>query len=191
MNDEDKIVANQRNDSGTHKVGRGRLAMLGAFLAGLSVGVTGLWAFSGIQSEEVAQPLTSPSVTTTPPVSPTPITHDITGVYTLASSGGYESFEELNDGTCQGTGGFSDFVVGRAIVLFDAQGEQIGLGALSEGTPLETDDLGTVCEFTFAFAGVPDSPSYGFYVEDRGTVVYSKLELQRSGWFADLIIGDR
>ena len=46
------------------------------------------------------------------------------------------------------------------------------------------------CEFEFTVDGVPERPFYAVEIGKRGSLVYSREELDRQGWHLALTIGD-
>lgn len=81
------------------------------------------------------------------------------------------------DDTCAAmTGdGASDIVAGQQVTVTGPRGQQLAVGPLDGGTPGNAD---VTCVFTFTIHGVPSRfAEYGFRVGHRGTVDYSRAEL--------------
>jgi hypothetical protein len=102
---------------------------------------------------------------------------------TLASGGSSSGFTlrgtlELNDpsgvgGTtnCRGFGGYSDITEGAQVLVTDASGKVIALGALGAGN----GSGGSECDFTFTVNNVPTGDgTYGVEVTHRGVIYYSE-----------------
>jgi hypothetical protein len=77
-------------------------------------------------------------------------------------------------------GGYNDIVAGAQVVIEDGTGSTLATTDLRGGT------LGMHgCTFTFE-ADVLDAPFYRITVTHRGAVTYSRDDMERSGWHADL-----
>ncbi|GAA3399433.1 hypothetical protein [Pseudarthrobacter polychromogenes] len=76
-------------------------------------------------------------------------------------------------GECDGTGGYDDITPGAQVVI-SAEGKTVGKGELGEG---DYDD--GWCKFPFAVSDIKgDSDFYSVEVSNRGTIEYTKEELE-------------
>lgn len=87
--------------------------------------------------------------------------------------------EEGGQPACRGGAGYADIIGGEDVVVYDADGEQVGRSALELGQP---EEGGLVCVFPFVVAEVPESSGYALVVGDREPVTYS-LDLLRQNDF--------
>lgn len=75
---------------------------------------------------------------------------------------------------CFGTSGYDDIAVGASVVIYDAAGKQLVIGALGGGTSNQPGSLG-VCTFTFDISGVPAGVGpYSIEVTHRGKVPFDQ-----------------
>lgn len=99
---------------------------------------------------------------------PTPELFTVAGELTLIDSGLIRA-----EGACTGDGGYGDISAGAAIIIRDAQGQQVGLGELMTGREIDS----VTCEFSFAVTDVPDGgDKYSIEVSDRGQVPFDREE---------------
>ncbi|SOD72702.1 hypothetical protein SAMN05892883_2054 [Jatrophihabitans sp. GAS493] len=75
---------------------------------------------------------------------------------------------------CSGPGGYTDVVNGAEVTIADDTGKTLAITQLGQG-----EAVGSTCVFTFA-AVVPEVPFYGVTVTHRGTVKFTKDQMQRS-----------
>ena len=64
----------------------------------------------------------------------------------------------------------------------DRSGTVLGSSVLEEGTI--TDQIGdeVTCTLTFTVPDLPDTDFYNIEVSDRGTLGYTKVELENANW---------
>jgi len=81
--------------------------------------------------------------------------------------------------------GYGDLDEGAQVVVENAKGAVVGVGRLSPGRSANVTAVGngksSDCFFTFTVK-VPDSPSYGVTIGDRGTYTAKRRVLQKNGW---------
>ncbi|UWZ37477.1 hypothetical protein Drose_04130 [Dactylosporangium roseum] len=101
------------------------------------------------------------------------------------------TWNSAQDPTCQGMGGFSDLRGGTQVVITDAGGKKLAVGALAAGRAgdFSTNADGTQragsCTLAFAVPGVPRGVGpYGVEVSHRGVQTYSEERLD-----AGIILG--
>lgn len=103
------------------------------------------------------------------PIPATGTTFTINGGITV--NGGHGGTQQDADGSCVGTGGYSDMNAGTAVTVQDSHGATIATGALSAGT-FADPNANSNCVFPFTVSGVPDGLSqYGVTVAHRGTEI--------------------
>jgi hypothetical protein len=99
-----------------------------------------------------------------------PGTISVFGTLTLTSG-----FANLDGQRCAGRGGFDDVHEGAQVVLTDASGTTLAVGALLPGL-IQSDG----CVFAFAIQNVPSGKGfYGVTVSHRGTLQYSEDRLKQ------------
>jgi hypothetical protein len=81
-------------------------------------------------------------------------------------------------------GGYSDLRAGTAVSVKDGEGRLLGTGALKGGRQSING-----CSFAFSVE-VPDSAFYEVEVSQRGSVPFSREELDRQDWRVSLSVGD-
>lgn len=91
----------------------------------------------------------------------------VSGTLTLVDKDAYWS------GNCAGTGGYSDIREGAQVIVTDAAGKTVGVGALSKGVP----DGSTVCRFTLDVSVPAGLGFYGVELGRRGSVKYAEQDL--------------
>jgi len=85
-----------------------------------------------------------------------------------------------------GTGGYNDIGPGMPVTVKDETGKIIGSGSLPEhGKDLE----GLGCEWSISVIVPDDAKQYAVEGGDRGAVTYSRAQLDKDGWKAELSIG--
>ena len=89
---------------------------------------------------------------------------------------------------CRGYGGYKDINEGKQIALKDATGKLLAIASLSNGHIVETG-FSNLCEFKFDFHDVPDMPLYQVEISRRGSLGFSKAELESQGWSISLTLG--
>jgi hypothetical protein len=106
--------------------------------------------------------------------------HDLNGTITIIGS-----FTTSSSNGCYGTGGYADISAGAAVTVSDESGKILGTSQLEAG---KTSGQAS-CVFAFKVTGLPDANFYRVEVSHRGQVVYSKSDLDKSGWKVDLSLG--
>jgi hypothetical protein len=108
--------------------------------------------------------------------------HTIEGSITLVDLDGYgDDFA----GGCEGTGGYSDISAGAAVTVRDGEGSMLATSDLDSG-----EDDGFGCTFPFTVQDVPNAHFYEIEVSHRGSLSYSKDEMQANRWTVDFSLGD-
>lgn len=103
------------------------------------------------------------------PVAPAAKTVSADGTLALVTT----SLGSSADG-CYGTGGYSDIHRGTQVVISDASGKTVALGALSGGGR----GGATRCEFSFHVDGIPKGEAfYKVEVSHRGGIQYTESQL--------------
>ena len=110
--------------------------------------------------------------------------HTISGTFTL-----YDDDVPLpNTGNpCYGRGGYDDITVGLDVTVRDAHGTIIAADELWTGNPIGFRQ----CVFPFQVTHVPDSDFYQVSVGRRGSLIYSRDELDLKEWKIGFQLGDR
>lgn len=82
----------------------------------------------------------------------------------------------LSDGSCAGSSGFDDLVLGAPVVVRNADGKRVGLGNLEAGRTSGLDQGGYVsCTFKFDVSNVPSSAGvYSVEVTHRGEIPFKQ-----------------
>src|SRR6266540_5849465 len=116
-----------------------------------------------------------------------PPSHRLEGVYIVHGIFSHRSY----GAPCNPTdAGYADIRAGTAVTVKDGAGALVGTAALGAGTlrrsPLRGRD--DDCVFSFSLT-VLDRDSYRIEVGRRGAVVFSRADLERANWKADLTIG--
>lgn len=133
--------------------------------------------------------LSACSVTVTPSASPLPT---LTGTFVLSSS---ERMAAGPNGTCRGSGGYSDIVPGMPVTVKDQAGTIIATGAAnfdgSAPTATWTASLGVVnlCDLKFEIDNLPVATFYSIEVGHRGALSFSAADLAAAGWHVDFTLG--
>ncbi len=121
------------------------------------------------------------------PEPPAPKVHRLDGRYTV-----HGIFRHRNYGApCKAAdAGYADIHAGTPVLVRDQSGALVGSAKLGSGTlhqqPLRGRD--DDCLFQFALT-VPDRAAYKIEVSVRGAVGFSKADLERAHWTANLTIG--
>ena len=134
--------------------------VVGVALA-LALGVGGTLAVQQLTGHDAA---TTPRPATSTAVS----TFAVSGNLTLAD---YMPAAGDLGVPCQGIGGYDDIQGGAQVVIYDATGRQLAVGALNQGEIL---GLGR-CVFAFRLSGVPrgDGGPYSVEVSHRGKIAFT------------------
>jgi hypothetical protein len=85
---------------------------------------------------------------------------------------------------CSGENGYDDIADGTEVQIANQAGTILATGVLRGGT----GNLDS-CDFTFSVPGVPTASFYQIEVSHRGNVTFSKAQLERNHWEADLTLG--
>ena len=97
--------------------------------------------------------------------------------FTASGTLGLVALDSAEADCSSGKGGYDDIHKGASVVIYDADGKKLAVGALKSGKELGDDGL---CVFDFA---VPDVPSgdgpYGVEVGTRGQVSFTEDESDR------------
>jgi hypothetical protein len=149
------------------------------------------------------------TTTTSPPSTTVPVTRVIRGTLAL-----YQ--DKFVSKGCSGYDGYSDIVIGASVTIRNGSGTIIATTTLSgcrftnvrtdtfpaipgvegipgvmdpiPGTPATTEQSGFMA-FDFTASDVPDSDFYTVEVSHRGQISFSKADLERAGWVAQLSLG--
>lgn len=105
---------------------------------------------------------------------------NLDGTFTVVDPDGYR---EVATG-CRGVGADADIAPGTDIVLRDDAGRVVARSSLGDGTE---DAAG--CTFPFTLYAVPRSEAYELQVGSRGSLTYSRDELDRLDWTVALSSG--
>lgn len=72
---------------------------------------------------------------------------------------------------CSGTNGYSDIAQGAQVVIYDASGKSLAIGALQQGEYYGADG----CQFKWSVTGIPSGVGpYSVQVTHRGMVVFTQ-----------------
>jgi hypothetical protein len=116
-----------------------------------------------------------------------PASHQLSGSYTV-----HGFFPQRNYGApCKGADtDYPDIHAGTGVVVRDKGGALLGSTTLMGGTLRPTPLRGRDddCRFQYSLT-LPDRDAYRIQVSNRGYVEFSRADLERSGWKADLTIG--
>ena len=107
-------------------------------------------------------------------------TRTINGVFRLGSP-----LVSRRQGECFGTKGFSDINGEMAVIVKDGKGEILAVGKTQKGKDTDTREI---CAFSFKIENVPLKNFYSIQVGRRGSVVFSKAELEEKKWVAEISI---
>lgn len=118
-----------------------------------------------------------------PSTSPSPTTLAITGTITVPGGNTDRGLEGGTGQTCTMDGGYSDIRTGAQVVVSEARGSTIALGALGPGV-LDLPDSafwGTrSCVFPFTVSDVPAGHAfYGVEVSHRGRLQYDSTRIKQ------------
>ena len=126
-----------------------------------------------IASSLIAVMLLTGCAATAPKAKPTPTTLTVTGMLALTDASSV--FDQGT--TCLVVGnGYADIKEGAPVVITDASGKTIALGALDPGKADASDS--STCDFPFTLKGVPDGQKfYGIQISHRGIVQYTRGQM--------------
>ena len=130
-----------------------------------------------VMSTVTKPPVTVTVTTTATPTSATVGQFDLTGTFALT---------DLSlDGSCIGTGGYSDIQPGASVTVYNSAGVVEATGALGSG---KYDNAGT-CTYELLVQGVPDdSAFYQVEITHRGKITVPASEA-KDGQFAGTLGG--
>lgn len=151
-------------------------------IVGAVLGVLVLVAAAGIAVYLLGRPdATAPSAV---PSASSDATFTAAG--TLHLDLGQFSWNSVQDPTCQGLNGYSDLRGGTQVLVTDATGKKLAVGALAAGRTgdFTANSDGTqragACSLDFAVPGIPRGVGpYGIEVSHRGVQNYTEAQLDR------------
>lgn len=79
---------------------------------------------------------------------------------------------------CQGAGGYNDIAAGAQVVIYNAAGTQLAIGALGSGSTVShgPDTLAT-CRFRFSVPSVPSGVGpYSVEISHRGKIAFTEAD---------------
>ena len=109
-------------------------------------------------------------------------TKTITGTFALTDSDISRSFD------CKGTGGYSDIQSGLKVVVKNGSGRILGISSLGSDQ-YSGKYSGVVCEFPFEVTDLPSSKFYSVEVGRRGSMEYTKEQLEEQDWKVQFSLG--
>ncbi len=84
---------------------------------------------------------------------------------------------------CEGREGYDDISVGAPVTVTNESGTTIATARLSQGEIVDTYRASVItCEWSFAIEDVPDAEFYDIEVSHRGTLTYSREEMEKMEW---------
>ncbi len=111
--------------------------------------------------------------------------YDVHGVYAQAGQP-----HPASGSACQAaTVGYPDIHTGTPVVVRDGSGGVVATTTLGSGVLHVSGALRDDCAYPFSVS-VPDVAAYAIEVGNRGSVAFSKPDLERAGWKATLKIGN-
>jgi hypothetical protein len=124
-----------------------------------------------------------PAAPVAAPASSAPAVFTVTGALTLGLG---DFMWDGDKQVCWGSGGYDDMKLGTQVVVSDAAGATIAIGAISDASPVlgdrtgdDGDPLADGCELSFFVDGVPAGKGfYGVEVSHRGRLQYSEAEIR-------------
>jgi hypothetical protein len=103
-----------------------------------------------------------------PKGAPSPFT--VAGDITLDS---YDGVLKVTGGVCTGQNGYDDMSAGAQVVVADATGKTIAVGALESGV----SESGSKCRFPFSIENVPEGEGpFSVQVSHRGSIAFSRAD---------------
>ena len=110
----------------------------------------------------------------------------ITGTFTLYDDDFYVVTRDgPSKGDCWGQGGYDDIGIGLDVIIKDGTGTIIAKDELWPGKKTDRNE----CTFPFYVSGVPSADFYEIEVGRRGSLVFSRSEMDYNGWQAHLQLG--
>jgi hypothetical protein len=121
--------------------------------------------------------------------SPSPSSHRLNGEY--AVHGVYPNSQPLTNGApCNAIEvGYRDIHPGTPVVVRNSSGAAIGTATLGSGDLRLTGSRRNDCVYTFSLR-VPDASQYQIEVSNRGLVSFSRADMVKAHWKAELRIGN-
>ena len=123
--------------------------------------------------------------------------HSVKGEFSM--SGDYSSIDFGFDSgipnpkvgqSCEGAGGYSDISAGVGVSVTDRAGDVLGTSILEMGTISDTAGDGfetqVTCTLPFTVEDLPDSDFFNVEVADRGSLGFTKAELEEADWTVQL-----
>lgn len=112
--------------------------------------------------------------------------YSIKGNLSLITSSGLGSGSE-----CKGYKGYSDIYGGQQILIKDGKGEVIAVGSLGTGVR-DSQYPNVACNLSIVVNNIPDSDFYQIVLGSgkRGSLIYSKQELQQKKWSVNVSLSD-
>lgn len=112
--------------------------------------------------------------------------YSIKGNLSLITSSGLGS-----DSECKGYKGYSDIYGGQQILIKDGKGEVIAVGSLGKGVR-DSQYPNVACNLSIIVNNIPHSDFYQIVLGSgrRGSLTYSKQELQTKQWSVDVLLSD-
>ena len=112
-------------------------------------------------------------------------THKITGTMTMEQG----SFHGPTGAACSAGDGYEDISPGVTVKVRDSRDKVIGVGSLHDGRYVPAGVTGFwYCAFPFAVK-VADSSTYSVEISHRGSLTYTKRQLEKNGWKVRLTLG--
>jgi len=98
-------------------------------------------------------------------------TFDISGYFELI-----DDDIRVSNGSCSGTGGYSDISNGAQVIVTDAEGKTVALGKIADGF----NGYPGRCRFKVVVKGVPKGSNfYGIEVTHRGRVQFTAVDIAK------------
>ncbi len=132
------------------------------------------------EASQAGPAMVIPTMTSAAAPSPTPVAETISVMgYVLL----LDDNAKWKDGQpCSGDGGFQDMRAGADVVVKDASGATVALGALLDGKGFKRDSGAVACQFSFPPLDVAsDSAFFEVSVSHRDGVRYSRADLADAG----------
>ena len=107
----------------------------------------------------------------------------IRGTFTLVDSG----VEKIGS-YCSGTGGYSDIEAGLKVKVTNEKGTILAISELGDNN-WDGEYSSIKCVFPFVVKNVPNAKFYSIEVGRRGSLEYSRKELEKRNWRVDFKLG--
>lgn len=114
-------------------------------------------------------------------------THTLQGSVTIVGDwyGDDRDINVLEDGACEGYGGYSDLQAGGNVTVHDGTGAIVATGTLDTGKLVVGG-----CAVPFTIENVPEAPFYSIEIGHRDGYSVSLEELNAERWLLDLTVGN-